>query len=73
MIMFFFSLIREKIYYWPAKIPFWSDSDDWFDAFLPWVTRSKFDVWPNRRCKLNLGRPKLEFRLMHGTKKCRKY
>ena len=36
-------------------------------------TRSKFDVWLNRRCKLNLGRPKLKFRLIHGTKKCRKY
>ena len=25
------------------------------------LTRAKFDVWPNRRSKLNLGRPKLEF------------
>ena len=24
-------------------------------------THPNFDIWPNRRSKLNLGRPKLEF------------
>ena len=28
-------------------------------------THPKFDIWPNGRSKLNLGRPKLEFGSSH--------
>ena len=54
--------MREKICYWtPAgrlKVLF---------GLIQLIssTRSKFDVWPNRRSLLNWGRPKLEFSSSH--------
>ena len=51
------------MYYWHGRLKLFFDLKQLIGS-----TRPKFDVWPpNRRSKLNLGRPKSEFGLSHET------